>query len=120
MAKPHHCSALWAAERIPRKKGASRMVTNYEVVPVRRTHIALIVVLLVCLIALIGFARGWFSLSEHREAVTHKVDVNLQIDPNKMKRDVRQATDTTKQKASELSNKLKQEADQIKGRAANK
>jgi hypothetical protein len=96
------------------------MVTNYEVVPVRRTHVGLVIVLLVCLVCAFGFYRGWFSVSEHREAVTNRVDVNLKIDPDKMKDDVRRATDSTQQKAAELSQKVKQEAHQIKGTTTTK
>jgi hypothetical protein len=96
------------------------MTTRYTVVPVRRTHIGLIVALLICLVAALGFYRGWFTVSEHREAVSNKVDVNLKVDTDKMKHDVRNATDKTEQKASELSNKLKQEAKDIKGRVSNK
>ncbi len=96
------------------------MVTNYEVVPVRRTHVGLVIVLLVGLACAFGFYRGWFSVSEHREAVTNRVDVNLKIDPHKMKDDVRRATDSTQQKAAELSQKVQQEAHQIKGTTTTK
>jgi hypothetical protein len=96
------------------------MVTNYEVVPVRRTHVGLAIALLVCLVGALGFYRGWFSVSERREAVTHRVDVKLKIDPDKMKDDVRRATDSTEQKAAELSQKIKQDAPQIKGTTTTK
>ena len=97
------------------------MVTNYEVVPVRRTHVGFVIVLLlVCAVCAFGFHRGWFSVSEHREPVTNRVDVNLKIDPDKMKDDVRRATDSTQQKAAELSQKVKQEARQIKGSTTTK
>ncbi len=96
------------------------MTTRYTVAPVRRTHFGLIVLFLICLVAALGFYRGWFTVSEHREAVSNKVDVNLKVDADKMKHDVRNATDKTEQKASELSNKLKQEAKDIKGRVSNK
>jgi hypothetical protein len=96
------------------------MTTRYTVVPVRRTHFGLIVVLLICLVAALGFYRGWFTVSEHREAVSNKVDVNLKVDTDKMKNDVRNVTNKTEQKVSELSNKLKQEAKDIKGRVSNK
>jgi hypothetical protein len=96
------------------------MTTRYTVVPVRRNHFALIAVLVLCLIAALGFYRGWFTVSEHREAVSNKVDVNLKVDTDKLKNDVRNATDKTEQKASELSNKVKQEAKDIKGRISNK
>ena len=97
------------------------MVTNYEVVPVRRTHVGLLISLLLgCAVCAFSFHRGWFSVSEHREPVTNRVDVNLKIDPDKMKDDVRRATDSTQQKAAELSQKVKQEARQIKGSTTTK
>jgi hypothetical protein len=96
------------------------MTTRYTMAPVRRSHIGLIVLLLICLVAALGFYRGWFTVSEHREAISNKVDVNLKVDTDKMKNDVRHATDKTEQKASELSSKLKQEAKDIKGRISNK
>jgi len=96
------------------------MRTRYTMAPVRRSHIGLIVLLFICLVAALGFYRGWFTVSEHREAISNKVDVNLKVDTDKMKNDVRNATDKTEQKASELSNKLKQEAKDIKGRVSNK
>jgi hypothetical protein len=86
------------------------MTTNYRVVPVRRTNVGLVVIALVCLLVGLGFYLGWFSMSEHREATTHGVSVNLRVDPDKIKHDVRSATEKTEQKASQLSNKVMQEA----------
>ncbi len=96
------------------------MTTRYRMVPIRRTHVGLVVFLLVCLVAVLGFYRGWFTVSEHREAITNKLDVNLKVDSDKMKSDAQNATEKTEQKASELSNKVKQEAKDIKGRVTNK
>jgi hypothetical protein len=98
------------------------MVERYEVVPVRRirrTHIGLIVLLIVVAVVALGFYRGWFQMGE-RETENNKVDVNLRIDPDKMKSDVRKAADATEQKASKLSSDLKQEAKEIKGRVTDK
>ena len=49
----------------------------------------------------LGFYRGWFTVSGGREAVTHKVDVNLTVDTDKVKADA----ETVKNKATELTNK---------------
>jgi hypothetical protein len=96
------------------------MATPYRVVPVRRTHFGLVALFIVCLIAALGFYRGWFTLTEHRETTSNKVDVSLRVDPDKMKNDVKSATDTTKQKAAELGGKMKQEAREIKGRTTDR
>ena len=47
----------------------------------------------------LGFYRGWFTVSGGREAVTHKVDVNLTVDTDKVKSDV----ESVKDKAHDLS-----------------
>lgn len=94
------------------------MSTNYRVVPVRRTNAGLAIIGLVCLLIGLGFYRGWFSVSEHREATSHSVNLNLRVDGDKIKHDVRTATDKTEQKASQLSNKVKQGADDLKSRSS--
>jgi hypothetical protein len=66
----------------------------------------------------LGFYLGWFSMSEHREATTHSVNVNLRVDPDKIKHDVRSATERTEQKASRLSNEVKQEAQNLNSRTS--
>lgn len=59
---------------------------------------SLLTVLAVIVVS-IGFYRGWFSVSGSREAVSHKVDVNLTVDPDKVKADA----ETVKDKTSELT-----------------
>jgi hypothetical protein len=93
------------------------MNTNYRVVAVRRANVGLIVVGLVCLVVAMGFYLGWFKVSEHRD-VSNSVNVNLRVDSDKIKHDVRSATDKTEQKASELSSNVKREADSLKSRAS--
>ena len=52
----------------------------------------------------VGFYRGWFVLSSHtRETGNHKVDVNLAVDPGKMKEDAK----SVKEKVTELTGKTK-------------
>jgi hypothetical protein len=36
----------------------------------------------------LGFYRGWFTLWSGREAIGNKVNLNLTLDPDKMKQDV--------------------------------
>ena len=55
-------------------------------------------------VAGIGYYRGWFTVSGSREAVSHKVDVNLTVDPDKVKADAQ----TVKDKASELTGEVKE------------
>ena len=52
----------------------------------------------------LGFYRGWFTVSESREAVSHKVDVHVTVDPDKVKADAQ----TVKDKASELTGEVKE------------
>jgi hypothetical protein len=94
------------------------MTSNYRVVPVRRTNVGLVVIAVVSLLVGLGFYLGWFSMSEHREATTHSVNVNLRVDPDKIKHDVRSATERTEQKASRLSNEVKQEAQNLNSRTS--
>jgi hypothetical protein len=55
------------------------------------------IVLALCVVGL-GFYRGWFVLSSHtRETGNHKVDVNLTVDPDKMKEDAETVKDKTKE-----------------------
>jgi len=70
------------------------MTTRYTMVPARRTHVGLIILLVVCAVAALGFYQGWFTVTENRE-LNNKVDVNLRVDTNKIKNDVRTATDKT-------------------------
>ncbi len=61
--------------------------------------IKILLVLAVCL-ALLGFWRGWFSVSSGtRDVESNKVDVTLTVDPDKAKQDAAQV----KQKAGELT-----------------
>lgn len=56
--------------------------------------ILIILVLAVC----VGFFRGWFSVSTDKELFGNKMDVNLHVDPDKMKQDA----NTLEQKAKAL------------------
>lgn len=61
--------------------------------------------LLTVIVVSVGFYRGWFSVSGSREAVSHKVDVNLTVDPDK----VREDAETVKDKAQELTGQTVEE-----------
>lgn len=63
----------------------------------------IIVVLGICVIAL-GFYRGWFTLSSHGpDEQSNVVDVNLSVYPDKVKEDVEQAKDKTKELGSKAT-----------------
>ena len=54
------------------------------------------IVLAVCMIG-VGFYRGWFVLSGHtRDTGSHKVDVKLTVDTDKMKEDAESVQDKAK------------------------
>ena len=62
-------------------------------------RICSLLTLLAVIVVSVGFFRGWFSVSGSRAAVSHKVDVNLTVDPDKVKADAK----TVKDKAKELT-----------------
>ena len=58
----------------------------------------------VCVVGL-GFYRGWFSLSsQSHEAGTNKVNLNLTVDPDKVKEDAAKV----KEKTANLGNHAKE------------
>lgn len=46
-----------------------------------------LLLLIVVVVIGVGFYRGWFAVSGGREAVSHKVDLNLTVDPDKAQAD---------------------------------
>ena len=44
----------------------------------------------------IGFFRGWISLSTNKETLGNKVDVSLEVDPDKIKDDLGAVEEKTK------------------------
>ena len=68
-----------------------------------------LIVLAICVTA-IGFYRGWFTVSSHSpDAASQKVEINLSVDPDKMKADA----ETVKEKAEELTGQAKKEASEL-------
>jgi len=71
-----------------------------------RKLISVLVVLAIC-IAVVGFYRGWFTLSgPNRDSDGNKINVQLSVDPDKVKADAAQAKD----KATERSGVRAEEA----------
>jgi hypothetical protein len=64
----------------------------------------LFVVFLVLLLSVVGFGfyRGWFILSSPREPGDNRVNVNLTVDPGKMKDDARKVKELTSNAAEEV------------------
>jgi hypothetical protein len=58
--------------------------------------------LLLCVLG-VGFARGWFVVSKAPDTESNKVNINLTVDPDKVKEDT--------EKVKDLPNKLKEEAE---------
>jgi cell division protein FtsX len=61
----------------------------------KRTLMTVLVVLTLCVVV-VGFYRGWFSLSSHSgDAGSNKVQMNLTVDPDKVKEDAGKVKDKT-------------------------
>lgn len=54
--------------------------------------IVILLIVVVIVVAAIGFYRGWFVLSTGQQVGSNKVDVNLTVDPDKVKSDTGQAS----------------------------
>lgn len=74
----------------------------------RKKRKAILVVLVIVLTA--GFARGWFVMSGHREKESHKIDVNLSVDPDQFKKDAEKVGESTMELKDEIKDKFKSEA----------
>ena len=65
----------------------------------KRTFIRVLVVLALCVVGF-GFYRGWFALSSPSSGTgSNQVNVNLTVDPDKVKADA----ESVKQKTTELT-----------------
>ena len=71
----------------------------------KRLYLSLIV--LVLIVVGVGFYQGWFALSSGRQAESHKVDVNLTVDPDKMKEDAEKVKDKTKELTGKATDRAK-------------
>ena len=72
-----------------------------------RSLIKLAIVLLICFVA-IGFYRGWFSFSRSSpDAQGDKVNVNMSVDKDKMKSDVKKAKEMVKEEVGKIAGKGK-------------
>lgn len=76
--------------------------------------------LLVCLIVIVGFARGWFRLSSSEDSLRNELNVNLTLDRGKFQGDAERAVDKTQNAASQLSDSIKRGASRLGDRAGEK
>jgi hypothetical protein len=67
--------------------------------------LALVMLVLVIGLIAFGFYRDWFGLSSSRESQSNKVNVNLTVDPDKIKEDA----ERVKERTSEIGENLKEE-----------
>jgi hypothetical protein len=69
----------------------------------KRALLAVVIVLLVA-----GFVRGWIALNgPQRQSETNKVDVNLTVDPGKMKEDAHRVKDEAKALGDEAREEIR-------------
>lgn len=73
----------------------------------KRTNRAILTLLVIVLTA--GFVRGWFVMTGHRVKESHRIDVNLSVDPDKMKKDAAKVGESTLELKDEIREKLKSE-----------
>jgi hypothetical protein len=69
----------------------------------KRALIQLFVVLIL-IIAVVGFLRDWFEVSSSRETESNKVHIDLAVDPDKVKEDAAKVSEKT----DELTDKVKE------------
>jgi hypothetical protein len=64
-------------------------------------------VLLLIVLTVIGFYRGWFMVTESKpEPTNDKVNVTVSVDKDKMKSDVNRAKEKVKEEVREIKNKV--------------
>jgi major membrane immunogen (membrane-anchored lipoprotein) len=79
--------------------------------------LSVVLMVLVILVVGVGFYRGWFALSsENRDTENNKTDINLTVDRGKVKEDVQEVKDKTR----ELAHKTTAEAKDLGDRARDK
>ena len=51
-----------------------------------------LLLLIAAIVIGVGFYRNWFVLSTERDDGSHKIDINLTVDPDQMKEDAKQVS----------------------------
>lgn len=82
-----------------------------------KTLMKMLFVLAIC-IAVLGFYRGWFSLSSSgRGAEDNRINVTLTVDPDKMKENAEKVEEKTAELTDKAAAQVKELGDQAKGNA---
>ena len=82
----------------------------------KRSIFSLLLILLIC-VAVAGFYRGWFTLTTRSpDAGSNKVNVNLSVDPDKMKEDAEAVKKKTSELAGSVTGKANESADPKKSK----
>ncbi len=55
-----------------------------------------VILILIIVVACVGFVRGWFSMTANNEPLTEKLDVHFQVDRDRMKQDANAVEEKTK------------------------
>jgi hypothetical protein len=55
-------------------------------------NLIIIIVMLAAVVGVVGFKKGWFTLTTTHEAGSSNVDVNLKVDSDKAKSDANEMT----------------------------
>jgi len=76
----------------------------------KRTHFSLVLIVIIVLVAFVAYERSWLRVTSGEEPQTKAVDVHVTVDREKFQQDAEKAVRTSQEKASELSEKLSQEA----------
>ena len=72
-----------------------------------RSYSTFIIILIVVIVA-VGFNRGWFTLSNNTDPVSHKLDIKLDIDGDKAKADAAKVLHMTEQPSEKAVEKVKE------------
>jgi len=68
-----------------------------------------ILFVLLLVVVVVGFYRGWFVLKSHSRDESNKVDVNLTMDPDKAKEDAEKMKDKATELGDRASDTVKQD-----------
>ena len=68
-----------------------------------------VLVVLVLVVVVVGYFRGWFVLTSHGRDESNKVGINLTVDPDKAKEDAGKLKDKTTEFGERATSTVKQD-----------
>lgn len=80
----------------------------------KRTHLSRVLIVAIVLVAMVAYERNWLGVTSGEEPQTKAVDVHVTVDREKIKQDAEIAVQTSQEKASQLSEKVRHEAQTLK------